>query len=80
MYFHFLFCLGYAWKNSERLVLQAAVIIFSRFNLALSLIERNLEEVDFANEKFSHKKINNNDFYVDYSATEDIPQDAYSLR
>ena len=51
------------------------MIIFSRSNLALSLIERNLEEVDFANEKFSHK-INNKDFYVDYSATEDIPQDA----
>ena len=56
------------------------MIIFSRSNLALSLIERNLEEVDFANEKFSHKKINNKDFYVDYSATEDIPQGAYSLR
>ena len=30
------------------------------------------------NEEFLHKKINNKDVYVDYGATEDIPEDACS--
>ena len=31
-------------------------------------------------EVFLHTKINNKDVYVDYGATEDIPEDACSLR
>ena len=46
-----------AWKDSERLVLQAV-----------------------PDEEFLHKKIKNKDSYVDYGATEDIPEDACSLR
>ena len=55
----------FPWKDSERLVLQG-----------LLLLERNLEKVNFTNEKFRHKKINNKDAYVDYGAT----KDSYSLR
>ena len=54
------------------------MIIFSWSSLALSLLERNLEKVDFANEEFLHKMINNKDVYVDYGATEYILQDACS--
>ena len=32
------------------------------------------------NEEFLHKNINNRKVYVDYGSTEDIPEDAYSLR
>ena len=39
-------------------------------------MERNLEELDFVDEEFLHKKINSKDFYVDYGATEHIPEDA----
>ena len=35
-------------------------------------------EVDFADEHFLYKKIENKAVYVDYSATEDIPEDARS--
>ena len=31
-------------------------------------------------EQFLHKKVNNKDVYVDYGATEDIEEDARSLR
>ena len=31
-------------------------------------------------EEFLHTKIKNKDIYVDYGATEDIPEDACSLR
>ena len=31
-------------------------------------------------EEFLHKNINNKDVYIDYGFTEDIPEDAYSLR
>ena len=31
-------------------------------------------------EEFLHKKISNKDVYVDYGSTEDIPEDACSLR
>ena len=31
-------------------------------------------------EDFLHTKINNKDVYVNYGATEDIPEDAFSLR
>ena len=31
-------------------------------------------------EEFLHTKIDNNDVYVAYGATEDIPEDACSLR
>ena len=31
-------------------------------------------------EEFLYKNINNRDIYVDYGSTEDIPEDAYSLR
>ena len=31
-------------------------------------------------EEFLHTKINNTDVYVDYGATEDIPEDACSFR
>ena len=66
----------FEWKDSERLILPAAVIIFSYPSLGLLLMERNLEELDFVDEEFLHKKINSKDFYVDYGATEDIPEDA----
>ena len=46
-----------AWKDSERLVLQAV-----------------------PDEEFLHKKIKNKDSNVDYGATEDILEDACSLR
>ena len=36
--------------------------------------------MNFTNEGFLHKKINNKDVYEDYGATEDIPEDACSLR
>ena len=45
----------------------------------LLLLERNLEKVDFPVEEFLPKKINNKEVYVDYSTTEDIPEDACSL-
>ena len=49
-------------------------------SLALSLLERNLKKVDFADKKFLHKEINNKDVYVDYGVTEDIPENACSLK
>ena len=49
-------------------------------SLALSLLERNLREVDFTDEEFLDKKINSKNVYVDYDATRDIPQDACILR
>ena len=55
---------------------RSTVIIFSWSSLTLSLIERNLEEVDFAEDEFLHNKINNKDVYVDNGTTEDIPEDA----
>ena len=40
---------------------------------------KKLEEVDFVDEEFLHKKINKKDVYsVLWCATEDIPEDAYS--
>ena len=35
---------------------------------------------DFTEEEFLHKKINNKGVYVYYGVTEDIPEDACSLR
>ena len=43
-------------------------------------IRRNLKKVDFTVEEFLHKKIKNKDLYVDYGASEDIPEDVCSLR
>ena len=48
--------------------------------LDFSLLEINLKNVDFTLAEFLHKKINNKDLYVDYGATEDIPEDACSLK
>ena len=31
-------------------------------------------------EEFLHTKLNNKDVYVDYGATEDVPEDACSVR
>ena len=45
----------------------------------LSLLERDFNKVDFTDEEFLHKKINNKDVYVDYDTTEDISEDAWSL-
>ena len=45
----------------------------------LSLLERDLNKVDFTDEEFLHKKKNNKDVYVDYDTTEDISEDAWSL-
>ena len=36
--------------------------------------------MDFTNEEFLDKKINNEDIYVDYGATKYIPEDACSLK
>ena len=38
-------------------------------SLALSLLERNLKKVDFADKKFLHKEINSTGVYVDYGVT-----------
>ena len=35
--------------------------------------------MDFTDEEFLHKEINNKDVYVDYDTTEDISEDAWSL-
>ena len=48
-------------------------------SLALSLLERDLNKVDFTDEEFLHKKINNKDVYMDYDTTEDISEDTCSL-
>ena len=37
---------------------------------------KKLEECEFVNKEFLHKKINNKDVYVDYDAVEDIPEGA----
>ena len=49
-------------------------------SITLSLLKRNLKKVDFSNEDFLHKKINNTDAYVDYDTTRDIPEDTCILR
>ena len=36
--------------------------------------------MNFTDEEFLHKKINNKDIHMDYGATENIPEDACSLR
>ena len=46
----------------------------------LFVLEENLEKVNFTDEKFPHKKIDNKDIYVDCGATEDIAEDACGLR
>ena len=63
-------------KNSGRFELREAAITFSCSRLALSLAERNLEEVDFIDEKFLRKSTNNKGTYVDYGAPGDILEDA----
>ena len=77
-YFPFLVGQRYSWKDSERPPLQAAVIIFIWFSHALSLLWVNIEKVNFVDEQFLYKKINNKDVYVDYGATENISEDAWS--
>lgn len=63
---------------TERLVLWAALIILSWYNLALSLIEKNAQKMDFVGEEFLHKKINNKDAYEDYGATENILENVWN--
>ena len=47
------------------IVLGEEVIIFSWCNRGLSFIEKKLEEVDFVDEEFLHKKVvNKNDVYM----------------
>ena len=47
---------------------------------AFSLLERKHKKVDFNDEEFQHKEINNKNVYMDYGATEDIPEYAYNIR
>ena len=57
------------------------MIIFCWYSRTLSLLERILKKKkDFTEEEFLHKKINNKGVYVYYGVTEDIPEDACSLR
>lgn len=52
------------------------MINFIWSSFALPIIEKS--EVDFADEHFLYKKIENKAVYADYSATEVIPEDARS--
>ena len=57
------------------------MIIFSLYSVTLPILEKNSQKKkDFPDESFLHKKINNKDFSVGYSATEHIPEEACNLR
>ena len=81
---------GYAGETSHTFSAQG----ISLFLLATGRIQRGTKDSDSQTERLSfrsnqralryeeflHTKINNKDVYVDYGATEDIPENACSFR
>ena len=53
-----------AVREACTILLREEVIIFSCCSRGLSLIEKKLEEVDFVDEEFLHKKVNKNGIYM----------------
>ena len=63
--------------HRERVIYErVVVIIFSWSSLPTYL--KKFEKVDSVDEEFLHNKIKNKELCVDYSATEDIPEDGCS--
>ena len=69
---------GYAWKDSKRLHLRAAVIIFRVF--PCNYYKKTSKNEFYRRGVPASENKRYKDAYVDYGATDDIPEDACSLK